>query len=119
MTDIFRNKSSFKESLSKAQKLGYAEADPAFDIEGTDVAHKLVILSSMITKTFPKLSSFEISGIKSILNIDLQVSYKFGYCIKLLGIIEKSDDHIFHYVGPQLIANSHIISNTNGVMNEF
>ena len=71
----------------------------------------------MITQTFPKLSSFEISGIKSILNIDLQVSYKFGYSIKLLGIIEKSDDHIFHYVGPQLITNSHIISNTNGVMN--
>ena len=59
LTDIFRNKSSFKESLSKAQKLGYAEADPAFDIEGTDVAHKLVILSSMITKTFPKLSSLK------------------------------------------------------------
>ena len=117
LTDIFRNKTSFNESLSKAQKLGYAEADPAFDIEGTDVAHKLVILSSMITQTFPKLSSFEISGIKSILNIDLQVSYKFGYSIKLLGIIEKSDDHIFHYVGPQLITDSHIISNTNGVMN--
>ena len=99
MTDIFRNKISFKESLSKAQKLGYAEADPAFDIEGTDVAHKLVILSSMITQTFPKLSSFEISGIKSILNIDLQVSYKFGYSIKLLGIIEKSDDYIFIMLG--------------------
>ena len=117
LTDIFRNKISFKESLSKAQKLGYAEADPAFDIEGTDVAHKLIILSSMLTKTFTKLSSFEISGIKSILNIDLQGCHKFGYSIKLLGIIEKAEDYIFHYVGPQLVINSHIISNTNGVMN--
>ena len=75
---------SFEDVLSEAQELGYAEADPSFDIDGVDAAHKLAILSSVAFGTEIDFASVHIEGIRHIAAEDIEYAGEFGYKIKLL-----------------------------------
>ena len=70
---------SFNEALSEAKKLGYAEADPSYDINGLDAAHKLSILSALSYGEFPSLENIQIKGIENILTLDHKYANEFGY----------------------------------------
>jgi homoserine dehydrogenase len=107
----------FEEVLREAQARGYAEANPAFDIEGIDAAHKLTILASIafgIPLQFDKVYK---EGITSIERQDVSYAAELGYKIKLLGIARKSDSGIELRVHPTLISEVRLIANVDGVMN--
>ncbi|MCH9690752.1 MAG: homoserine dehydrogenase [Gammaproteobacteria bacterium] len=108
---------TFDEVLSEAQQLGYAEADPSFDLEGIDAAHKLAILASTafgIPLQFDKVFT---QGISTIELQDITYARELGYCIKHLGIARRTDHGIELRVHPTLLPCSHLLANINGVMN--
>ncbi len=117
LTKMLNTGKNFDEILKEAQKLGYAEADPTFDIDGIDTAHKLSILCSLAFKVDCKLSEIKTEGIRSIDLIDLKLSQSLGYKIKLLGISEKKNKEIKNYVYPCLVKNANFIANVDGVYN--
>lgn len=103
--------------LQKAQKLGYAEADPAFDVGGGDAAHKLLILASIAYGIDAKPEDILIEGIENIQKEDIKFAKEFDYSIKLLGIAKKIGDKVELRVHPVLIPNIKMISKIDGVMN--
>lgn len=108
---------SFAEALAEAQELGYAEADPTFDVEGIDAAHKLTILASIaygIDLDFDKLS---VEGISRISRQDIAYAEELGYRIKHLGIALRRDNGIEVRVHPTLVPNTTLIAKVDGVMN--
>ena len=107
----------FNVILKEAQDLGYAEADPTFDIGGFDAGHKLLILASIAYGIDAKPEDILIEGIESINQIDIEFAKEFGYSIKLLAIAKKDGNEVSLRVHPVLIENSKMISNVNGVMN--
>ncbi len=107
----------FDTVLAEAQRLGYAEADPAFDVEGIDAAHKLTILAAIafgIPMQFDKVSTEGITGLTAI---DLKYAEGLGYRIKLLGITRRTAKGIELRVHPTLIPARRLIANVEGVMN--
>lgn len=107
----------FEEVLEQAQKLGYAEADPAFDIEGIDAAHKITIMAAIafgIPVQFDKIYS---EGITRLTGKDIRYAEELGYRIKLLGITKRVSKGIELRVHPTLIPAQQLISNVEGVMN--
>jgi len=107
----------YQEVLKEAQHLGYAEADPTFDVGGFDTAHKLLILASIAYNIDAKPEDILIEGIENINLTDIEFAREFGYEIKLLGIAKKSDNQISLRVHPALIKNSQMIAKVDGVMN--
>ena len=106
---------SFDTVLAQAQKLGYAEADPTFDIEGIDAAHKLTIMSAFgIPMQFEKAYT---EGITKLTQEDIRYAEQLGYRIKLLGITRKTAEGIELRVHPTLIPTRRLIANVEGVMN--
>lgn len=108
---------NFADVLAEAQRLGYAEADPTFDVEGIDAAHKLTILASIafgIPLNFPAMYT---EGISEIATEDIGLADELGYCIKHLGIARLSDAGVELRVHPTLIAKSEMLAQVNGVMN--
>ena len=103
--------------LSEAQKLGYAEADPTFDIGGFDTAHKLAILASLAFGTRVDAASVSVEGIEQITLADLTAADELGFRIKLLGVAERTRHGIEQRVHPTMIAKSHPIAQTMGVLN--
>ena len=114
MTDEGRN---FKEVLKEAQEKGYAEADPTFDIEGIDAAHKLTILIRLAFGTPLRFEEIFIGGISEITPLDIQFGREFGYRIKLLAIAKIDQGKIEARVHPTLIPEKHLISTVEGVFN--
>jgi len=117
LTEMKDKNRDFEEVLREAQARGYAEANPAFDIEGIDAAHKLTILASIafgIPLQFDKVYK---EGITSIERQDVSYAAELGYKIKLLGIARKSDSGIELRVHPTLISEVRLIANVDGVMN--
>jgi homoserine dehydrogenase len=111
-------KISFAEALGQAQNLGYAEADPTFDIEGIDSAHKIAILASIAKNSAVKLDKMNIEGITKISLFDIQTADEFGYKIKLLGIFEDlKDNNIKQSIYPALISKKHNIANVEDSFN--
>ena len=108
---------SFDDALSSAKELGYAEADPTFDINGTDAAHKISILSSLVYKIKSPLKKTYIQGIEDITSMDIKFASELGYCIKHVGISRKVDESIECMAHPVLIEKENIFSNVGGVMN--
>jgi len=107
----------FASVLADAQKKGYAETDPTFDIEGIDAAHKLTILSALafgIPMQFPKAYT---EGISKLTQEDIRYSEELGYRIKLLGITKRTSKGIELRVHPTLIPTKRLIANVEGVMN--
>jgi homoserine dehydrogenase len=114
MTDEER---SFKDVLTEAQQQGYAEADPTYDVEGIDAAHKLTILIRLAFGTAIQFKEVYIGGISEITPVDIQFSREFGYRIKLLAIAKMDHGKIEARVHPTMIPESHLLSKVNGVFN--
>jgi homoserine dehydrogenase len=107
----------FAEVLKEAQAKGYAEADPTYDVEGIDTAHKLVILMTMAYGMSVQLSDVSIEGITAIEPVDIEFARDFGYRIKLLAISVNHGDHVEARVHPTLVPVSHMLANIGGAYN--
>jgi homoserine dehydrogenase len=107
----------FGDVLAEAQRLGYAEADPTFDVEGIDAAHKLTILASIAFGMPLNFAAVHTEGISRISREDVAVAEELGYRIKHLGIARRTPQGIELRVHPTLIPESRLIANVNGVMN--
>jgi len=108
---------AFAEVLKDAQALGFAEADPTYDIEGIDTAHKLVILMSMAYGINARLDEVSIEGISSIEPIDIEFAREFGYRIKLLAISVNHGEHVEARVHPTMVPEEHMLASINGAYN--
>ena len=108
---------TFADALKVAQELGYAEADPTFDVEGVDAAHKITLMSALAFGVPINFKAAHIEGISNLAATDITYAEKFGYRIKLLGITKRTPEGIELRVHPTLIPESRLIANVNGVMN--
>jgi len=117
LTEMRDKGREFQDALAEAQALGYAEADPSFDVEGVDAAHKLTILGSLAFGIPLQLDKTYREGISKIQSQDVAYAADLGYCIKHLGISRKSGRGIELRVHPTLIPQRRLIANVNGVMN--
>ncbi|MFK5881621.1 MAG: homoserine dehydrogenase [Sulfurospirillum sp.] len=117
LTKMMNEGVEFDEILKEAQELGYAEADPSFDVGGYDAAHKLLILASIAYGIDAKPEDILIEGIENINSEDIFFANEFGYNIKLLTIAKKSGDSVELRVHPALIRKSEMIAKVDGVMN--
>ena len=111
------NNKNFSEALSMAQELGYAEADPTFDVGGFDAAHKISILAMLAYKIKSPYKNMYIEGIENIDSMDIDYAKELGYTIKHVAITKVTDENIECRAHPVLIHNSNILSNVDGVMN--
>jgi homoserine dehydrogenase len=109
--------SSFDSVLKEAQRLGYAEADPTFDIEGIDAAHKLTIMAAISFGIPMRFKDAYTEGISKLTAADIRYAEELGYRIKLLGITRRMPDGIELRVHPTLIPTRRLIANVEGVMN--
>jgi homoserine dehydrogenase len=107
----------FNVVLKEAQRLGYAEADPTFDIEGIDAAHKVTIMSAIAFGIPMQFDKAYVEGITKLSAVDIKYAEQLGYRIKLLGITKKTDDGIELRVHPTLIPTKRLIANVEGAMN--
>ena len=103
--------------LKQAQALGYAEADPTFDIEGVDAAHKAALMSAMAFGVPVQFDKAYVEGITQLGATDIKYAEQLGYRIKLLGITKKTDNGIELRVHPTLVPNKRLIANVEGAMN--
>ncbi|XOV90088.1 MAG: homoserine dehydrogenase [Pseudomonadota bacterium] len=108
---------AFEQVLAEAQALGYAEADPTFDVEGIDAAHKLTILSSIAFGVPLRFDAIYTEGISGVTPADIHYADELGYRIKHLGITRRRDDGIELRVHPTLIDRESMLAQVNGVMN--
>ncbi len=108
---------SFDTVLKEAQRLGYAEADPTFDIEGVDAAHKITILSALAFGIPMQFDKAYIEGISNLQAVDIKYAEQLGYRIKLLGITRRTPEGIELRVHPTLIPTKRLIANVEGAMN--
>jgi homoserine dehydrogenase len=108
---------AFDVALKEAQRLGYAEADPTFDIEGIDAAHKAAIMSAIAFGTPVQFDKAYVEGITRLEPIDIRYAEQLGYRIKLLGITRRRDDGVELRVHPTLVPAQRLIANVEGAMN--
>ena len=108
---------SFADVLKEAQELGYAEADPTFDVGGFDTAHKLAVIASLAFGTEVNLPSIKIEGIEAITLDDIKNAAELGYKIKLLGVAVAHEGGIEQRVHPTLIPKGTSVADTDGVFN--
>ena len=117
LTEMRDKGRDFSDVLAEAQELGYAEADPTFDVEGIDAAHKLSILASIAFGIPLNFDAVYTQGISKIDLMDLEYAEELGYRIKHLGIARRTKQGIEMRVHPTLIPESQLLANVNGVMN--
>ena len=117
LTEMRDKGRAFADVLKEAQALGYAEADPTFDVEGIDAAHKLMILASIAFGIPLQFNTIYTEGITRITPVDVAYAEQLGYRIKTLGIARRADKGIELRVHPTLIPQQRLIANVNGVMN--
>ncbi|HET6379014.1 MAG TPA: homoserine dehydrogenase [Methylocella sp.] len=108
---------TFAQCLKEAQRLGYAEADPAFDIGGYDTAHKLAILTALAFGTAIDPAGIAVEGIQSITPADLEAAAELGYRVKLLGVAQRTKFGIEQRVHPTMVPKSTAIAQVMGVTN--
>ncbi len=108
---------SFTEALADAQRLGYAEADPTFDVEGIDAAHKLTILTALAFDAPLRFDSVYTEGISQITSADMEYAAQLGYVIKHLGLARQSASGIEARVHPVLLPKDNLLAKVDGVMN--
>ncbi len=114
MTD---NGTPFAEVLKDAQEKGFAEADPTYDVEGIDTAHKLAILMTLAYGQHVHLDHITTEGISNIQPIDIDLAKGFGYRIKLLAISRNHGDHVEARVHPTMVPENHMLANIHGAFN--
>jgi len=117
LTRMEREKLSFADCLADAQKLGYAEADPTFDVEGHDTAQKLAILASLAFGIKVNESAVFVEGISSIAPEDLEAADELGYRVKLLGVAVRTEKGIEQRVHPTMVPKDSSIAQVMGVTN--
>lgn len=117
LTKMANEGRSFADVLKEAQALGYAEADPTFDVGGFDTAHKLAVLTSLAFGTEVNLGAISIEGIEDITLNDIRNADELGYKIKLLGVAVNHASGIEQRVHPTLVAKGTSVSDTDGVFN--
>lgn len=108
---------AYADALAEAQRLGYAEADPTFDVGGMDAAHKLAILTSLAFGTQPSVKDAYVEGIESITPADIEAAEDLGYRIKLLGVAQRTEHGIEQRVHPAMVPAHSAIAEVNGVTN--
>ena len=107
----------FADVLAEAQALGFAEADPGFDIDGVDAAHKLSILASLAFGTRPAFAEVEIGGIRHVLAADIAEAAALGYRVRLVGMAEAGEAGLFQRVHAHLIPLDHPLAHVTGALN--
>ena len=117
LTKMINEGALYDDILKEAQELGYAEADPTFDVGGFDASHKLLILASIAYGIDAKPEDILIEGIENITATDVAFAKDFGYEIKLLGIAKKVENGVELRVHPTMIPSSSMIAKVDGVMN--
>jgi homoserine dehydrogenase len=117
LTKMTEERAEFSEVLKEAQKLGYAEADPTYDIEGIDSAHKLAILASLAYGSQFNVKDVHCEGISWISPMDIEFARELGYKIKLLAIAKETDGKVELRVHPTMIPEEYLISKVDGVFN--
>ncbi|GHD65989.1 homoserine dehydrogenase [Jeongeupia chitinilytica] len=117
LTEMRDKGAAFADVLAEAQRLGYAEADPTFDIEGHDAAHKLTIMSAIAFGIPVQFDKAYLEGISKLQAADIKYAQELGYRIKLLGVTRRRDTGIELRVAPTLIPAKRLIANVDGVMN--
>jgi len=117
LTKMIAEGVSYDSVLKEAQELGYAEADPTFDVGGFDAAHKLLILASIAYGIDAKPEDILIEGIENITPTDVEFAKEFGYAIKLLGIAKRNDNGVELRVHPAMVSECQMIAKVDGVMN--
>jgi len=108
---------SFEEALKRAQELGYAEADPTYDVEGIDTAHKLAIMAMLSFGVKVSLDDIYTEGITTLKPIDISFASEFGYRIKLLAIAREHEDGIELRIHPTMVPESHLLAQVNQAYN--
>ncbi|AJD03930.1 homoserine dehydrogenase [Campylobacter lari] len=117
LSKMTEDNAKFQEVLKKAQDLGYAEADPTFDIEGFDAAHKLLILANIAYGLRVKPEDILIEGVSKVSDEDIYFAKEFEYIIKHLGIAKIKDEKIELRVHPAMLSKDKILAKVDGVMN--
>lgn len=117
LTEMREKGLAFKDVLGEAQRLGYAEADPTFDVEGIDAAHKLTIMSAIAFGMPMKFDLAYTEGITKLEQTDIKYAEELGYRVKLLGITKRTEAGVELRVHPTLIPEKRLVANVNGPMN--
>ena len=117
LTRMEREGMAFEACLADAQRLGYAEADPTFDVDGFDTAHKLSLLTAIAFGTEISADAIYVEGIRSISTADIEAADELGYRIKLLGVATRTDTGIEQRVHPTMVPKSSPIARVDGVTN--
>jgi len=117
LTKMTDEGSAFGDVLKEAQRLGYAEADPSFDVEGIDTAHKLAVLSGLAFGAPMRFDDIYTEGVSNILPEDIQHARELGYKIKLLAITKVVDGEVEARVHPTMLPEGHLIAKVDGVFN--
>ena len=107
----------FDEVLAEAQAKGYAEADPTFDVEGMDTAHKLAIIAALATGRQPRLADIPCQGISRIDPVDIRFAGEFGFKVKLLALLHNHEQWVEARVHPTLVPQDHLLAAVNGAFN--
>lgn len=117
LTAMTEHGTPFEEVLKEAQEKGYAEADPTYDVEGIDTAHKLAILMSIAYGQNVHVDHVSVEGISAIKPIDIDFAKAFGYRIKLLAISRNHGTHVEARVHPTMVPETNLLANINGTFN--
>jgi homoserine dehydrogenase len=117
LTTMRQSRRSFADVLAEAQRLGYAEADPAFDIDGLDTAHKLAVLASLAFGAEINLAGVHVEGIRAMSPLDIDYADELGYRIKLLGIARRTEHGLEQRVHPAMVPVGASIAHVDGVFN--
>ncbi|MCA1808142.1 MAG: homoserine dehydrogenase [Lentisphaerae bacterium] len=117
LTSMEHTGQSFDEALQAAQSAGYAEADPALDIDGLDTAHKAVVLASLAFGQPVPLEAVSVEGISRLAATDVEYAHDLGYCIRLLAVVLDAGKEIEVRVHPALVPSGHILASVDGVFN--
>jgi len=117
LTRMSAEGAAFEQVLAEAQRLGYAEADPSFDVDGIDAAHKLAVLVNLAYGTMVRYGDIHVEGIRHITPMDIAFAHELGYAIKLLAIGKSSNGEVEARVHPTLVARDHLLAAVNGVYN--
>jgi homoserine dehydrogenase len=117
LTQMSQRGQAFADALADAQRLGYAEADPSFDVDGIDAAHKLTLLASLAFGMPLAFADMAVEGIRKVGVEDIRIAAALGYRIKHLGIAKRSDGEVELRVHPTLIPEDHLLAKVDGVLN--
>jgi homoserine dehydrogenase len=117
LTEMLTKERSYDDVLAEAQKLGYAEADPSMDVDGTDAAQKLVILAQLSFGTKVRLADFTRQGIDTLELADLKYAEELGYTVKLLAVAKLVDGQLEMHVQPTLVRSDRPIAQCHGAFN--